>query len=145
MSEQDALPPCVFCGDTAESLATRRCATCRVLERSIHARREVAQRIVASIVTKPEEWPARFPGAWQHWPQSLRDVAGVLLSSYWAESLTPADLVKTITTSSYGTNALKRFADVPPRPALTAGASDWWPLFLLVARAQYDSSRAQGG
>lgn len=133
------LPPCVYCGRESESLASKRCGRCQQLELLIHTNREIAQRIVAAIMpSSHHEWPLHFPGAWQHWPQSLRDVAGVLLASYWNQSMTPADLVKTVTTSMFGENALRGIAELPPRPRLTASAAEWWPFFLLVARAQHE-------
>lgn len=136
---EDYVPTCVYCGNDAASLASRRCARCAMIEAVIENDREIAQRIVAAIVpSSHHEWPVHFPGAWQHWPQSLRDVAGVLLASYWNQSMTPADLVKTVTTSRFGENALRGIAELPPRPRLTASAAEWWPFFLLVARAQHE-------
>ena len=139
MTDTLDVPLCLYCGAVAASRAVMRCAECAVLEGVIHERREVARRIVAALVFEPrDDWPAHFPGAFQHWPQTLRTAAGQLLVRYWAESFGPADLVKQITTSQFGQTALKRLADVPATPALSAGAAEWWPLFLLVARAQVE-------
>ncbi len=131
---------CAFCGERSISVASARCARCASLEVMIHAHREIAQRIVADFVFEPKaDWPKMYPGAFQHWPATLRKTAGQLLMRYWAETFGPSDLVKQITTSQFGQTALKRFADVGSMPPLTAGAAEWWPFFLLVARAQVET------
>lgn len=140
MSDLD-VPPCAYCGAPSHSFASRRCAACATLEAAIHANREMAQRMVAELVfLAPADWPLHFPGPFQHWPQSLRTAAGTLLFRYWAETFGSADLVKQITTSQFGQTALARLAELPKAPALTAGATEWWPFFLLVARAQVDTT-----
>ena len=140
MSDSEAMPLCRFCGAEVESLATQRCARCREIETLIHEHREIVRRIVAELVFEPKaDWPKLYPGAFQNWPATLRKTAGQLLMRYWFESFGPSDLVKQITTSQFGQTALRRFADVGPMPSLTAGAAEWWPFFLLVARAQVET------
>lgn len=139
--DTDRLPLCRLCGAEVTVRAAKLCDSCWDLQTAIHRRREVALRICAELVFEPTaDWPVQYPGAFQHWPATLRKTAGQLLMRYWAETFGPGDLVKQITTSQFGQTALKRLADVPPTPSLTAGAAEWWPFFLLVARAQVDLS-----
>jgi len=76
------------------------------------------------------DWPAEFPGAWQHWPESLKLSAAEFLMEYWLRQFGPLDLVKTLTLEA-------SMVDLDGnRLPLTARGDKFWPLFLHHTRAR---------
>jgi hypothetical protein len=74
------------------------------------------------------DWPAHFPGAWQHWPEAMRRDAGARLLAYWLATFGPADLVKTLVAARYA--AAQRALPV----GYGASAEYFWPLLVTILR-----------
>ncbi len=93
------------------------------------------------------EWPAHYPGAFQHWPAEVKRAAAYALLDHWMQQFGPADIVKTLARP----NGDPLYAADGARVPLTAGADVLWPYFLahlraaILRRLEAPSSHPDGG
>lgn len=81
------------------------------------------------VVVVGRDWPAEFPGAWQHWPADIRAAACEMLTDHWLRQFGAADLVKHIVS-----DLDRRDPSTGRELPFTARAEKFWPLFMHHAR-----------